>query len=183
LTFGFRLWFSSNNIIAGNNISDCDIASINLGHAHNNTFYHNNFAGKPRCHVMDEYTDQNIRDALPEMALSANFWDNGSEGNYWSDYNGADVDGNGIGDTPYTIKTVYYDLDLGKQATLDCGEDSYPLMNPLDATNTTLELLNPTSSPTPIPSSTVSVPLSPSPNTPLSPAVSSSPSVPEFPYG
>lgn len=32
-----------------------------------------------------------------------NEWDNGSIGNYWSDYTGADMDDDGIGDTPYPI--------------------------------------------------------------------------------
>jgi hypothetical protein len=31
-----------------------------------------------------------------------NVWDNGTVGNYWDDYSGADDDDDGIGDTPYT---------------------------------------------------------------------------------
>ncbi|MFX1407742.1 MAG: NosD domain-containing protein [Promethearchaeota archaeon] len=32
-----------------------------------------------------------------------NRWDNGVKGNYWADYPGLDKNGNGIGDTPYSI--------------------------------------------------------------------------------
>ena len=41
-------------------------------------------------------------------------WDDGREGNYWSDYNGTDVNGDGIGDTAYV-----FDVQ---------NEDRYPLM-------------------------------------------------------
>ncbi len=41
-------------------------------------------------------------------------WDNGAEGNYWSDYNGTDTDGDGIGNTPYVIDIL--------------NQDRYPLM-------------------------------------------------------
>jgi len=51
------------------------------------------------------------------MEGSANIWDDGypSGGNYWSDYSGVDVNGDGIGDTPYII-----DAD---------NQDRYPLMH------------------------------------------------------
>ena len=36
-------------------------------------------------------------------------WDNGKEGNYWSDYNGTDNNNDGIGDTPYSIDVLNQD--------------------------------------------------------------------------
>lgn len=41
-------------------------------------------------------------------------WDDGKEGNYWSDYTGADANKDGIGDTPYVVDIL--------------NQDRYPLM-------------------------------------------------------
>jgi nitrous oxidase accessory protein len=48
-----------------------------------------------------------------------NFWDDGSRGNYWSDYTGVDLDEDGIGDVPYNITGSYGGIT---------SKDNFPLM-------------------------------------------------------
>ncbi|MBN1245377.1 hypothetical protein JXA31_07270 [Candidatus Bathyarchaeota archaeon] len=59
------------------------------------------------------------------LEVSEVSWDNGSSGNYWSDYNGTDTNNDGLGDTPYVIHRY--------------NQDSYPLMEPYKETEPTPE--------------------------------------------
>jgi nitrous oxidase accessory protein NosD len=52
---------------------------------------------------------------ISEGTPSTNSWDNGSKGNYWSDYAGTDSNGDGIGDTPHVL--------------YENNQDNFPLMN------------------------------------------------------
>lgn len=56
---------------------------------------------------------------LPESSVDRNVWDDGypSGGNHWSNYNGTDKNGDGIGDTYYSIN--------------ENNQDNYPLMEPV----------------------------------------------------
>ena len=51
---------------------------------------------------------------FPPPPPSVNSWDNGAQGNYWSDYTGIDSNGDGIGDTAYKLYVN--------------NEDRFPLM-------------------------------------------------------
>jgi parallel beta-helix repeat protein len=92
-----------NNII-GNNITK-NSRGILVHICYNNVIYHNHFVNNTN-HV--ETDDSN------------GIWDNGEEGNYWSDYeerypDAKELDGSGVWNTPYVI-----DED---------NQDNYPLMN------------------------------------------------------
>ncbi|MBN1357661.1 right-handed parallel beta-helix repeat-containing protein [Candidatus Bathyarchaeota archaeon] len=104
------------NIVSANNIIDNEYLGIYLEESSNNTFHHNNLINNTNQVVVD---------------LSyANKWDDGIEGNYWSNYTGVDLSHDGIGDTPQVIDandTDYYPLmgmfhcfntSLGKQVNI-----------------------------------------------------------------
>ena len=96
---GIQIDYSDNNIISCNNILKNRIRGLLLFYSKNNTIFHNNFI--------------NNTGSLSSIN-STNSFDNGIEGNYWSNYNGTDNNKDGIGDTPYVI-----DGD---------NKDTYPLM-------------------------------------------------------
>jgi parallel beta-helix repeat protein len=106
-------WGASNNILSGNNIIATG-AGIWLTYASSNKIFHNNFIN-------------NTYQAFDE-GQSPSTWDNGVEGNYWSDYNGTDSDQDGIGDTPYVIPATVNENNT----------DHYPLMGCFQSFNVVL---------------------------------------------
>ena len=86
-------WHCNANTILGNTVISNSFEGIVSGGTNNNTIYHNNFVDNK-----DQVYSYN----------SSNTWDNGAEGNYWSDYTGRDLDGDGIGDTRLPHKGLDY---------------------------------------------------------------------------
>lgn len=93
---------ASNNIITNNSFINNSKGVSILSGSFNNRIYSNNFV-------------ENMQHAYD---VSTNEWYVGSEGNYWDDYIGIDLDNNGIGDSSY---------DIAGASNLD----RFPLMNPL----------------------------------------------------
>ncbi len=92
---------SNHNQITGNNLVDNGIG-FKVVNSSNNVVYRNGFIN-------------NVVIISSRSEDESNFFDDGIEGNYWSNYNGTDTDGNGTGDTPYIID--------------ENNQDNHPLMN------------------------------------------------------
>jgi parallel beta-helix repeat protein len=102
---GLHLTEPSGNLITCNNISWNGFWEVLLSFYFvpaYSTIYHNNIFSTS-THAIDW--------------KGSNNWDNGSEGNYWSNYTGSDPDGDGIGNEPFIID--------------ENSQDNYPLMNPV----------------------------------------------------
>jgi parallel beta-helix repeat protein len=102
---GLGIWLSgNNNRIVRNNIvnNGLGLTDFNGG----NFIQHNNFTNNSATGSGSSF-DRNV-------------WDDGypSGGNYWSNYNGTDSNGDGIGDIPYIID--------------ENNQDNYPFINPID---------------------------------------------------
>ena len=124
---GLRILFSGGNIVSQNTVAQCYRGLLvvrnpldNPNIITENTF-RDNYRGLHFIGGGNNIIHHNniIRNDVQVQDNSAgNQYDDGSEGNYWSDYTGKDADKDGIGDTPYMIYG-----SAGEQ-------DDYPLMKP-----------------------------------------------------
>ena len=102
---GIRLRYSANNNVIIANIASKNNRGIVLRYSSNsNIIYHNNLINNTWGNAYD--------------GGSANQWDFDAQGNHYSDYNGTDPDGDGIGNDPRHIPG-------------GSSMDRYPLMQPL----------------------------------------------------
>ena len=133
----------SNNLLMGNAISKClaqgiiiggegqstiednSISSIRgwaiLNYAHDSKFVNNVISYSHGG--IDTYGSNNkvyrntfISNRIQAYEHGGTQWDYEGQGNYWNDYIGVDANGDGVGDTPYSI--------------FPNGIDNYPLMSP-----------------------------------------------------
>jgi nitrous oxidase accessory protein len=85
------------NVIAGN-----DVALEIFASSEGNTFTGNNFVS-------------NLSPLQVVGRRTSTRWSRAGRGNYWSDYDGYDLDGDGIGDRPHRIQNLF-----------ECMEGNYP---------------------------------------------------------
>jgi len=100
-----------NNIIGNMITKNIDFGIQLKCNQNNNVIYHNSFvdnnADRDGLQVsLPAY--MGFGDPIEWLPGRGNVWDNGTSGNYWSDYfirypNATQIDGLGIGDTPYYI--------------------------------------------------------------------------------
>ena len=89
---------STGNIFRHNMISQNDIALQMFQNSVNNTFTDNNFI-------------DNLSPLVIVGKRTDSHWDKDGRGNYWSSYDGYDLDANGIGDVPMKIQNVFQYLE------------------------------------------------------------------------
>lgn len=108
-------------IIAANNITACSFGIDAPGDSSGNLFY------------MNDFNNTHINIFAGE---GSNSWDNGTVGNYWSDYmirylNATEIDSSGIGDTSYAMIYGYNGYEPGNPNTNNV--DHHPLLAPISS--------------------------------------------------
>lgn len=110
------LKFSNNNTIENNNVENSGYHGIYLQDSSHNIIYLNNFIGNNENAGLKDVRSKGSSNQWHSSELIKYSFENRSItsflGNYWSDYNGKDSDGNGIGDNPCEFNGIQDDYPL-----------------------------------------------------------------------
>jgi parallel beta-helix repeat protein len=121
----------NDNLFYGNNIADNNFGVVLHGVKANMTFYGNNFINNQNdVQAINLYSFPTEFDVLGFV-----FLDNGSVGNHWSSYSGSDLNLDGVGDTPYNLRSEMLTGSfsfISKEADVVFGVDNFPLMSPVE---------------------------------------------------
>jgi parallel beta-helix repeat protein len=131
VTSGIFVWGGSNNVITGNALENNE-NGLYICYDSKNTVFRNTIINSTSSAIFiwnasgnilycNNFIDNVVQVSVNEQSI--NNWDHGKKGNFWSDYNGSDSNGDGVGDTPYTID--------------DTQQDCYPLIVSFDSDNDT----------------------------------------------
>ncbi|MBN1215623.1 MAG: right-handed parallel beta-helix repeat-containing protein [Candidatus Lokiarchaeota archaeon] len=130
---GINIDTSDNNMIKNNTASynkkmginiDCSYYNIitdNIITNNNETGIYLHFYSEYNTIYNNRFIDNNVN-AKEAQVPDKNYWDNGTIGNYWSDYRGIDLNNDGIGDLPYNI--AGYTISIYSHS-----QDLYPICN------------------------------------------------------
>ncbi len=126
---GIYVHSSVDNFFLGNTIRSSGFYGAYLTFTSGNIFCHNNF------------------DNVVQLwyANSANSWDCGAEGNYWSDYEGEDSENDGIGDVAYETEADNWDnfplMGTYASFSITAGEEAFRIAAISNSTVTNLTYL------------------------------------------
>jgi parallel beta-helix repeat protein len=147
---GIHLLGSSNNKLTGNMASNNSYGICLDPSSNKNKLVSNTAANNSNRGIYLDYTSNNNHIYNNYLNNANNAWDGGNNiwniseisgtniiggpwlgGNYWSDYNGNDTNGDGLGDTPYNIsggtnKDYLPLVAIAAPQIFDTGEGSYP---------------------------------------------------------